>query len=117
MNDLLIAIVSGSVGAAVVTGIFSLIRQRRDRKAVTDDRAADKDAEEKNEIKDIKIGLRMLLYADIKRAGKEYLHRGSITTEELEDLIAMHKIYHDQLDGNGFLDSLMHQVRKLHIDD
>lgn len=117
MNDALIAIVSGSVGAAVVTGIFSLIRQRRDRKAVTDDRAADKENETKNEIQDIKIGLRMLLYADIKRAGKEYLHRESITTEELEDLIAMHKIYHDQLGGNGFLDSLMHQVKKLHIDD
>ena len=116
MNDLLIVIISGSIGA-IVTGIFSLLRWRLDRKAVTDDRAADEKTEAENEIQDIKCGLRMLLYADIKRAGKEYLHRESITTEELEDLIAMHKIYHDQLGGNGFLDSLMHQVRKLHIDD
>ena len=116
MNDLLIVIISGSIGA-IVTGIFSLLRWRLDRKAVTDDRAAEERTEEENEIQDIKCGMRILLYADIKRSGKEYLHRGSITTEELEDLIAMHRIYHDKLGGNGFLDSLMCQVKKLHIDE
>jgi hypothetical protein len=117
MNDVLISIIGGSVGAAAVTGIFSLLRWRLDRRAVTVDRAADKKAETETEIRDIKVGLRMLLYADIKRHGKEYLARGHISTEELEDLIAMHRIYHDQLGGNGFLDSLMLQVKTLHIDD
>ena len=35
--------------------------------------------------------------------------------EYLEDLLDMHKLYHDELGGNGFLDSVIDQVRHLPI--
>jgi len=60
-------------------------------------------------------GVRELLYDRIKHLGKSYISHGSVTPEELEDLIAMHQIYHDDLKGNGFLDSLMATVRSLPI--
>lgn len=100
--DVLIALISGGVAASVVGGIFSVITFKLNRKAQKEDKS---DA--------ITCGLRMLLYDRIKHLAKSYIARGNIHIEELEDLIAMHKVYHDELHGNGFLDELMIQVRHL----
>ena len=102
--DVLIALISGGVAASVVGGIFSVITFQLNRKAQKEDK---RDA--------ITSGLRMLLYDRIKYLGKSYISRGKIHAEELEDLIAMHNVYHDKLHGNGFLDELMIQVRHLPI--
>lgn len=64
---------------------------------------------------DVHAALRGLYYDRIKEKAKTYIQRGYITTEELEDLEAMHKIYHNNLNGNGFLDGLMTTVRALPI--
>lgn len=98
------AILTGGVAAAVVSGIFSVILWRLNRRAEKEDKADD-----------IKIGLRILLYDRIKHLGKRYIEREYITAEELEDIMAMHKVYHDNLHGNGFLDSIMEQVKALQI--
>lgn len=98
------AILTGGVAAAVVSGIFSVILWRLNRRAEKEDKADD-----------IKIGLRILLYDRIKYLGKRYIKREYITAEELEDIMAMHKVYHDNLHGNGFLDSIMEQVKALQI--
>ena len=50
-----------------------------------------------------------------KHLGKAHISRGCITFEDLEDLVEMHNIYHDSLNGNGYLDKLMSQVGKLDI--
>lgn len=102
--NILIAIISGGVASAIVGGLFSVILWRLNRKAAKEDKGDD-----------ITCGLRMLLYDRIKHLGKSYLTRGEIHSEELEDLIAMHKVYHDKLGGNGFLDNLMRQVERLPI--
>lgn len=102
--DILIAVISGGVASAIVGGLFSVILWRLNRKATKEDKGDD-----------ITCGLRMLLYDRIKHLGKSYLTRGDIHSEELEDLIAMHKVYHDKLGGNGFLDNLMRQVERLPI--
>ena len=57
----------------------------------------------------------MLLYDRIKHLGNSYIHKGYVTSEELEDLTAMHQIYHNNLNGNGFLDDLMSRVKNLPI--
>ena len=44
-----------------------------------------------------------------------YIDQGWIYEDELEDLIAMHKCYHDDLNGNGFLNKLMSRVNELEI--
>ena len=62
---------------------------------------------------DVKTALRMLLYDRIKHLGKAYIQKGEISIENLEDLMQMHKVYHNNLNGNGFLDDLMETVRSL----
>ena len=56
-------------------------------------------------------GTRALLYDRIKFLGKRYIANGEIDLESLEDLIEMHRIYHDELSGNGYLDTLIAKVR------
>ena len=104
--DILIALISGGVASAVVGGLFSVILWRLNRNAAKEDKTDS-----------VKIALRVLLYDRIKHLGKSYLARGSIHAEELEDLMSMHRVYHNELEGNGFLDELMEQVRHLPIMD
>lgn len=61
----------------------------------------------------IQAGVRNLLYNDVKRTGRKYIERGSVSFEELEDLKRTHRIYHDDLNGNGFLDTIMNDVEGL----
>lgn len=124
--ELLLAILGGSVGSALVAGTFGLIQWRLNRKAQKEDQAsARKAADSKSrdeELEDIKkkmdvlvIADRTILYDRIKHLGKSYIERGYVTMEELEDLNLMHSVYHDKdkLNGNGFLDNVMAAVRAL----
>ena len=119
-------ILGGAVGSSIVVGVFGLVTWFLNRKAEKADKAQDKkeqkESQEKTEMAEIKvqldnltIALRTQLYLGIKRDGKSYLQRGSITAEELEDLVNAHKVYHDVLKGNGFLDSLMEKVKALPV--
>lgn len=126
--EIITAIIGGSCGAAVVSGIFGLITWRLNRKAKKEDTAeqqksndcsarAEQLAELKRMIEVLFVADRTILYDRIKHLGKTYIARGNITVEELEDLSLMHSVYHDKdkLNGNGFLDDLMKNVRKLPI--
>ena len=88
----------GSGGlSALITG---LLANRREKKRKHDG---------------VQSGVRVLLYDRIKFLGKAYIAAGSVEPDALEDLIAMHKIYHDELQGNGFLDKIMADVRALPV--
>jgi len=117
--DIFLAIIGGAAGAAFVTGVFSLILFGVKRKAEKADKAEDRESTEKTEtqaaIEDLRMGLMILLYDRIKHLGMSFINRGWMTAEELKDLIEMHKIYHNELHGNGFLDRLMEQVQALPI--
>ena len=126
--EIIAAIIGGSCGAAVVSGIFGLITWRLNRKAKKEDTAeqqksndcsarAEQLVELKRMIEVLFVADRTILYDRIKHLGKTYIARGNITVEELEDLSLMHSVYHDKdkLNGNGFLDDLMKSVRKLPI--
>lgn len=115
--EVLLAMLSGGVGTALVGGIFALIQWRLNRGAL-------QCRERSRELLELKrlVGVlveadRTVLYDRIKHLGKTYLARGYVTVEELEDLDQMHTVYHDQdkLGGNGFLDSLMKAVHALAI--
>lgn len=103
MKEYIIAIIAAT-GGAVVSFIGGLIL-----------RAIEKKERKREEDNTSMAGIRILLYDRIKHLGKAYINRGSITAEELEDLIAMHKIYHENLKGNGFLDKIMAAVHELPI--
>lgn len=94
---IVVAIVSSGAFSAIVNAILAARREKRQKET------------------GVSAGVRMLLYDRIKHLGKAYIQRGSVTSDELEDLITMHKIYHDDLGGNGFLDTLMDSVKALQI--
>lgn len=121
--EVILAIIGGSSGAALVAGVFGLIQWKLNRKAKQEDAAAqlniDACSARGEEIKELSrmVGVlcvadRTILYDRIKHLGKSYIARGWVTVEELEDLNMMHTVYHDKdkLNGNGFLDNLMHTV-------
>lgn len=118
--DLLLTIVGGSCGAAIVAGLFGVVTWLLNRKAQKEDRAADRKqadcAARGEEIRELNrkmdvlfLADRTLLYDRIKHLAKAYIARGWVTVEELEDLNRMHEVYHDEdkLNGNGFLTELI----------
>lgn len=124
--QVLMTVIGGAVGAAIVSGIFGIIMWKLNRKAQVEDRQEDKEQESadalKGEVETINeqlsgltVAMRMLMYDRIKHLGNSYLKRDSISSEELADLIEMHLVYHDTLKGNGFLDTLMEKVKALPV--
>ena len=119
-------VLSGASGAALFAGIFSLFQWALNRKATKTDREEQKKEKEaektamadrnlNEKVDALCVAVRELLYDRMKHLGKSYLERGSITSEELKDYISMHDIYHTTLEGNGFLDEIVRQVKDLPI--
>lgn len=114
----------GAAGAALVAGVFGLITWRWNRKAAQEDKAetrivADCTARgEKIEqinatVNALVVADRAILYDRIKYLAKAHIKKGWISVEDYEDLKRMHQVYHDELQGNGFLDNLMGEVNTL----
>lgn len=59
--------------------------------------------------------LRILMKDRLRFLCVQYINQGWIYEDELEDLIAMHACYHNDLKGNGFLDKLMEKVNSLEV--
>lgn len=117
-------IIAGACGAALVNGLFGVWQWRLNRKAQKEDEAAERDyvscTERGAEIERLQstvnaliVADRTILYDRIKHLAKAYIKRGWISVEEYEDLKRMHSVYHDELNGNGFLDNIMEEVNKL----
>lgn len=95
--EILLAIIGSGALSSIIAGIFSLIQNRKNKKD------------------GVSKGVRQLLYDRIKYLGRCYISDGTISAEDLEDLMQIHGIYHTDLGGNGYLDSLMEQVKRLPI--
>ncbi|MCD7927359.1 MAG: hypothetical protein LUF80_00615 [Oscillospiraceae bacterium] len=98
METIVVAIIGSGALSALISGFFTLVQNRKKK---TDG---------------VTNGVQQLLYDRIKYLCKAHLERGRIASNDLDDLERMHKIYHDELNGNGFLDDLMKAVRNLQID-
>ena len=120
----IIDLLKSAFGAGIVAGLFGIWQWRLNREAHKEDKAAEQNmascAERGEEIKALQqtvnaliVADRTILYDRIKHLAKSYIKRGWISVEEYEDLKRMHKVYHDDLGGNGFLDSIMAEVDKL----
>lgn len=59
--------------------------------------------------------LRLLMKDRLRFLCDHYITQGWIYDDELEDLIVMHNCYHNDLNGNGYLDELMSRVKSLEI--
>ena len=58
-------------------------------------------------------GMRWLLQDRLEQQALKYLRRGVITYEQLRNWNRGHHIYHDLLGGNGDLDGLRNQLKRL----
>lgn len=92
-TTLLVAIISSGVLNTVLTYLLGL----RDKR------------------KGIQEASRLLMKDRLRFLCVHYIQQGWIYEDELEDLIAMHACYHDDLKGNGFLDSQMERVKNLEL--
>lgn len=101
-NEIIIAILGSGLLASIVSSGANIILWKLKN---------DKAKEDRNN--DVVEGLQVLLYNEIKSLGLQYIAAGEIAPEDLQDLERTHKVYHDKLDGNGYLDDIMHKVRKL----
>ena len=96
-HEIIIAILGSGALSATISAVVAAFTARAKRKHGAE------------------AGTRMILYDRIKYLGKRYISEGEITADCLEDLIEMHRVYHDELDGNGYLDTLICQVKHLKI--
>lgn len=99
-----VAVLTGSAAAALITGILTIIKGEIDARRKRTDYNAD-----------VVAGLSILLVAWIKSLGREYIDRGYITFDELQDITRMNEIYHTNLGGNGYVSRIMTEVGKLPI--
>ena len=107
-HELVAVILGGGVTAAAVSGVVQILLWRMNRKASKEDTTDKTD-------KHVKTALKLLMHDRIKYLGKCYISEKSIDSEDLRDLMEMHRCYHDDLNGNGFLDNVMVQVKALPI--
>nr|WP_302656639.1 hypothetical protein [uncultured Agathobaculum sp.] len=63
----------------------------------------------------VNSALRLILKDRLRFLCVHYIQQGWIYEDELEDIITMHKCYHDDLKGNGYLDTLMNRVKSLEV--
>ena len=113
-------------GAAIVAGLFGMWQWRQNRKAQKEDKAAEQSVANcaargleiqglQAKVNSLIVADRTILYDRIKHLAKSFIRRGWITVEEYEDLKRMHQVYHDDLEGNGFLDAIMESVEELEV--
>lgn len=100
--DALISILCGSAGAAIATGVFSLVLYRVKRRDKEND---ENDATQK--------ALRYLMLYIIQERCKDYIAAGKIALDERRAIHHWHDVYHKGLGGNGDADALLHQVDDL----
>lgn len=124
MKEAIIAAISGGSVVAVIEGVRECLSWRRNRKAVKEDRAAaqaenvkaNTDRKVKNledKVDALVEANRYILYDRIRYLGQCYIDEGEIDFDDRRILNKMHESYHNGLDGNGDLDTLMEEVNHL----
>lgn len=94
-NTIFIAILGSGALAALVSGVLSIVRDNLSGN------------------KAIKNGLQQLMFDRIKHICKSAIKNNRMSLDDLQDLERMHTIYHDDLNGNGYLENLMQKVKAL----
>lgn len=122
--NIFLELLKSTFGAGIVAGLFGIWQWRLNRKAQKEDKAAEleiancsqrgKEIERLQQtVNSLIVADRTILYDRIKHLAKAYIKRQWISVEEYEDLKRMHEVYHGELNGNGFLDSIMEEVDNL----
>lgn len=124
MSEVIIAVVSGGSVVAVIEGVREWLSWRRNRKALKEDneaasveKAIEITAEKVNTLEEKVDALveanRYILYDRIRFLGQCYIDEKEIDFDDRRILNKMHESYHNGLNGNGDLDTLMNEVNHL----
>ena len=98
--NIVLAVISGGVGAAIASGIMALYKIKR--------------AHEKSDQKDdILAALRYIMLYVIRNQAIEFIRDGSVSWEDRKMLHKWHDLYHNKLGGNGDATLLINQVNAL----
>ena len=109
MREVLLSVIGGGVGAAVVTGLFELLQYWIKRRGQKKDKQSDKeDATRK--------ALRYLMLYIIQERAKDHIRDKKITLDDRRSLHHWHDLYHNGLGGNGDADALMAQIDSLPLE-
>lgn len=114
---ILVAVLSGGIGAGVLKLIGDRLAWKRERTAKKEDKADNRTQERLKAIEEKtdaqSEALKYILYDRIRYLALSYISEGEIDFDDRRILNDMHKSYHYGLDGNGDLDGLMSQVNAL----
>ncbi len=97
LATIICAIIGSGALSTLIAQLFAAVAKRKEKKS------------------GMANGIRLILKDRLRFLCLHYIGQGWIYADELEDILAMHGCYHAELGGNGYLDALMSQVKKLPI--
>ena len=103
--EVILSIIGGSCGAALVTGAVTLVQFLINRR---DKHSGKADVQNK--------ALRYIMLYIIQERAKQYIKERMISLDDRRSLHHWHDLYHKGLGGNGDADALMEQVDHLPLD-
>lgn len=106
MSELVLALISGGVGAAIAGGIMGLITYKVKRHDEKKDKQSGTCALHTTAI-------RYLMLYIIREECEKHIQRNGISYEDRRMLHKWHEVYHKELGGNGDADLLMAAVDDL----
>lgn len=133
MNEtlkIILSIIGGATGAAIVNALYNRWRFKAERKAHKEDKAEekkDKTAELQESYKRVSCqlqemdselaaqseALKLILLDRILHLGASYITAGEITLDDRSRFHAMHNCYHKGLHGNGDANLIVEAVDEL----
>lgn len=119
MSPIWSSLLTGAVGAGIVTIIGNVIMFKLNRKAVKEDKAdaqieARLDAQEKD-TEALKEGVQALLHDRLYQGATQYLKDGKISKSEMSNMEHLYNSYHN-LGGNGTGTELFNRIKKLPLE-
>ncbi len=97
MTEIIIAVLGSGVLSTLISQLFALGFRRMETK------------------QGYEAALRLLMKNGLRGLCSTYIRQGWIYEDELEDIIDMHQCYHNDLKGNGYLDTMMDKVKALEV--
>ena len=97
MNEIVVAVLSSSVLASLISGIFQYINNK------------------KNKQDKMEVGIRLLLLATIRQEGDRLCQKGKISRDEYHAFFASYDAY-KALGGDGWADGVRDKINMLERD-
>jgi len=108
---------SGAIGAAIINGINQRKLLKMQHDFDKEDKAQVDVEKELRELREMSAAqseaLKFVLYDRIRYIGQAYIAEGEVDFDDRRVLNNMHSSYHNGLNGNGDLDTLMAEVNSL----